>query len=182
MHPVSLRSILLNCPPKPDVPCGLFLSFISTRPLYVFLHPANHSEAHIDLLALSCLKILGRIQIMKLHVEHFLCHSIFPMALRPNACYGFLILEVSRSYTTVSSTPLEEGSARCRDLYLTTHSTHNRQTSMSPAGFEPTISAGWRPQTHVSDRAATGTSRSHFLRSIYFLQRPARDTLSGGFP
>ena len=28
---------------------------------------------------------------------------------------------------------------------------------MPPAGFEPTISAGERPQTHALDRAATGT-------------------------
>jgi hypothetical protein len=34
-----------------------------------------------------------------------------------------------------------------RDLYLTTHNTQNRQTSMSPVGFKPTISAGERPQT-----------------------------------
>ena len=32
--------------------------------------------------------------------------------------------------TTVGRTPLDEGSARRRDLYLTTHNTHNRQTSM----------------------------------------------------
>ena len=32
-----------------------------------------------------------------------------------------------------------------RDLYLTTHDTHNRQISMPPVGFEPTISAGERP-------------------------------------
>jgi hypothetical protein len=44
-----------------------------------------------------------------------------------------------------------------RDLYLTTHNTHNRQTSMPPVGFEPTISAGKRPQTYPLDRAATGT-------------------------
>ena len=37
------------------------------------------------------------------------------------------------------------------------HNTHNRQTSMPPAGFEPTISAGERPQTYALDRAATGT-------------------------
>ena len=42
--------------------------------------------------------------------------------------------------TTVGRTPLDERSARRRDLYLTTHDTHNRQTSMPPAGFEPTIS------------------------------------------
>ena len=28
---------------------------------------------------------------------------------------------------------------------------------MPPVGFEPTISAGERPQTYASDRAATGT-------------------------
>ena len=29
---------------------------------------------------------------------------------------------------------------------------------MLPVGFEPTISAGERPQTYALDRAATGTS------------------------
>jgi hypothetical protein len=43
-------------------------------------------------------------------------------------------------------------------LYLTTHNTHNRQASMAPAGFEPTISAGERPQTYVLDRAAYNAS------------------------
>ena len=28
---------------------------------------------------------------------------------------------------------------------------------MPPVGFEPTISAGERPQTYASDRVATGT-------------------------
>ena len=58
---------------------------------------------------------------------------------------------------TVGRTPLDEWSARRRDLYLTTHNTHNRQTSMSPAGFEPTISACEGPQTYAVDRAATGS-------------------------
>ena len=59
--------------------------------------------------------------------------------------------------TTGGRTPLEEWSARRRDLYMTTHNTHNIQTSMPPVGFEPTISAGERPQTYVLDRAAIGT-------------------------
>jgi hypothetical protein len=41
------------------------------------------------------------------------------------------------------------------DLYLTTHNTHKRQTSMSPAGFEPTITASERFQTYALDGAAT---------------------------
>ena len=63
--------------------------------------------------------------------------------------YGAPILDVSRSHTqrrsTDGRTPLDEWSARRRDLYLTTHETHNRQISMPPVGFEPTISAGERP-------------------------------------
>ena len=35
--------------------------------------------------------------------------------------------------------------------------TTDNNTSMSPVGFEPTISAGERPQTYALDRAATGT-------------------------
>ena len=55
-----------------------------------------------------------------------------------------MILDHTRR-TTVGRTPLEERSARRRDLYLTTHDTHNRQISMPPVGFEPRISAGERP-------------------------------------
>jgi len=48
---------------------------------------------------------------------------------------------------------------RRRDLYLTTHITHNRdrETSTAPVGFELTISTGERPQTYALDRAASGT-------------------------
>ena len=35
---------------------------------------------------------------------------------------------------------------------------HSQQTNIhAPVGFEPTISAGKRPQTYALDRAATGT-------------------------
>ena len=55
-------------------------------------------------------------------------------------------LDHTQRRITVGRTPLDEWSARCRDLYLTTHNTHNRQTSMPPVGFEPTISTGEQPQ------------------------------------
>ena len=51
-------------------------------------------------------------------------------------------LEHIQRRTTVDRTRLDEWSARRRDLYITTHNNHNRQTSMPPVGFEPTISAG----------------------------------------
>jgi len=56
-------------------------------------------------------------------------------------------LDHTQRRTTVGRTPLDELSARPRDFYMTTHNTHDRQTSMFPVGFEPTISAGERPQT-----------------------------------
>jgi hypothetical protein len=48
----------------------------------------------------------------------------------------------------------DEGTARRRD-YLMTHTTHNRQTSMPPAGFESAIPAGDRPHTIALDRSST---------------------------
>src|SRR5215471_10385130 len=56
-----------------------------------------------------------------------------------------MFLDHTQRRSTVGRTPLDERSARRRDLYLTTHDTHNRQISMPPVGFEPTISAGERP-------------------------------------
>ena len=60
-------------------------------------------------------------------------------------------------------TPLDEGSACCRDFYLTTHNTRTSQTYMPPAGFEPPISASGRPHTHALGRAATGIG-DYFFR------------------
>jgi len=55
---------------------------------------------------------------------------------------------------------LDEWSVRRRDLYLSTHNTQNRHTSMPPVGFKPTISAGEQPQTYALDRAVNGTGSS----------------------
>jgi hypothetical protein len=55
---------------------------------------------------------------------------LFFVALRRNADHDLLIFEVSRSHiqrrTSVGRTPLNEWSARRRDLYLTIHNTHNK--------------------------------------------------------
>ena len=62
----------------------------------------------------------------------------FTLTQQHNEGQDRLILEVSRSHTVThhsSRTPLDEGSARRRDLYLTTNNTHNRQTSMHPTGL-----------------------------------------------
>ena len=56
----------------------------------------------------------------------------------------------------IGKSPLDDGSAHRRDLYMTTYHTHKRQTSMPSAWFEPAILATERPQTHAIDRAASG--------------------------
>ena len=53
-----------------------------------------------------------------------------------------MFLDHTQRRNTVGRSPPDEWSARRRDLYLTTHDTHNRQISMPPVGFEPMISAG----------------------------------------
>jgi hypothetical protein len=53
-------------------------------------------------------------------------------------------------------TPLDEGSAHCRDLYLTTHNTYKRKISMPPVGFKPANLASKWSQTHALDNVATG--------------------------
>ena len=85
-------------------------------------------------------------------------YFFFAMAQQPPVGQGLLIIEYSwsQSDTTLGRAPLDEWSARRRDLYLTTYNTHKRQTSMPPAGFETTIPASGRLQTHALDRAVTG--------------------------
>ena len=85
----------------------------------------------------------------------------------PRASSFTRFLDHTQRRTTVGRTPLDEWSARPRDLYLT-HNTHNRQTSRPQVGFEHTISAGERPQTYALDRAATGSGNVwwiHYLNS-----------------
>jgi hypothetical protein len=67
----------------------------------------------------------------------------------------FLIVEVPPSH---SDTPHSVGLLWTNDQLLaeTTHNTHNRQISMSPAGFKTAIPARQRPQTHAIDSAGTG--------------------------
>jgi hypothetical protein len=76
-----------------------------------------------------------------------------PTELKPPPCRGF---EITFRNTTLGRTPQDECSACCRDLYLSTHNIHRRQTSMFPAGLETTIPASERPKTYTLGRAAIG--------------------------
>jgi len=102
--------------------------------------------------------------ISKCHICVFLktgfsWYSFFFHDLTAQLALG-LLCEVPWSHsfrhTTLGRTPLDEWSARGRDLYLPIHNTQKRQTSMSLEAFEPTNPpTEWR-QTHTLDRTTTG--------------------------
>jgi len=71
---------------------------------------------------------------------------------RTMMCSFLTFLDHTQRRNTFGKTPLDEWSSCYRDLYLTKHNTHNRQISMTPAGFEPTVPKGQRPQTYALDR------------------------------
>jgi hypothetical protein len=73
-------------------------------------------------------------------------HTFFLQGSAAPVGLGHLTVEVLRSH---SDTPHSESSGQvishCRDLYLTTHNTHKRMTSISLAEFKPAISPCERP-------------------------------------
>ena len=77
------------------------------------------------------------------------------MAQQPPVGQGFLIIEASYSYSDISHSVgllwTSDG-----DLYLTKHNTHNRQTSMAPAGFEPAVLASERSKTNNVECTSAG--------------------------
>ena len=64
------------------------------------------------------------------------------------------VFAITLRHTILGGTPLDECSARRRDLYLTTRIIHKRH-SLPTARFGSTIPASGRPQTHALERAAT---------------------------
>jgi len=68
---------------------------------------------------------------------------------RDRASSFLRFIDHTQRRSAVGRTPLDEWSARRKELYLTTQNNHNRQASISPVGFEPTISVAKRPQTNA---------------------------------
>jgi hypothetical protein len=95
------------------------------------------------------------------HLDVFICSGKsvlflwFHIPSRPRPPH-YCGSEITLRHSILGRTPVDEWSDRRRDLYLTTHNTHDRQTSMPSAGFQPAIWERERPQTHALDGAVTG--------------------------
>jgi len=130
--------------------------------LYNLVHKASLVHNFYDMRTCNFkLSTCSRITSTKCHINtvvspddgHIVARNIFCFfcflwrcgPTRAMASSFLRFLDHTQRRITVGRTPLDDWSARRRDLYLTTHNTHNRKTSMPPVGFEPTISASERP-------------------------------------
>jgi len=95
---------------------------------------------------------------------HFFPHGASASGPEPTHYRGFT---VTIRHITLDRDPLDLWWVRRRDLYLTPHITHKRQTSMLPAGFEPPTKASAQPHTHNLERAATGTGHCTSLPTSF---------------
>jgi hypothetical protein len=64
---------------------------------------------------------------------------------------------------------VDQRSAPCREIYLTTGNTHKKQISMPPTGFGHTIPTIEQPQSHALDGEATGIDNfiAYFKRLVF---------------
>ena len=72
-------------------------------------------------------------------------------------------LDHTQRHSAVGRTPLDEWSARRRDLYLKTHNTHNRRDIHASCGIRTRNLSRDRTQTYAFERAGTGTGLRNCL-------------------
>jgi len=73
------------------------------------------------------------------------------------------------THTNYGRISLDEGTARHKHLYLTTHDIQNIQTSMQPTGFEPAIPASeWPPIPRLSRRVHR--DRQYYIQFFFAKQ------------
>ena len=87
----------------------------------------------------------------------YIIYSSSVFAQQPPVGQSLLIHDVSRSRTTTYHR-LQDSSGRVispTQRPLPENTQHSQQTSITPVGFERTIPASQRPQTHALDRADT---------------------------
>jgi len=122
------------------------------------------SDTQFSLLNIASLKKFCSWQSMNFFLMHsycfpwsdFLSFLFWRFLSTPCTCSQYLSL--SHTHTRYDSSGREIGPSL---RPLTTHNIHHKETSMSPAGFEPAIPASERPQMH---RTATGIGLKCFSR------------------
>jgi hypothetical protein len=179
-----LRTFLLKIPKRDQ----LYLAWpVNTQnwrgEFYFALCPRTSSVASL-FMRTFLLKIPTRDQLLHLTwpVNTKTCRGEFYVTLCPRTSSSItqqplmsqdlLIVKASWSHsvrhTSLGNIPLDEWSARRRDLYLTTHNNHKRQTSMPrrDSNLQPE-----RPQTNVLDCAATEIGCIRELQNVNYMEQ-----------
>jgi hypothetical protein len=128
--------------------CTVEAMFYYINPLNTGWNPIFHLLA---LLGAHPIFHVSRIRVKGCLVPEILQRLIFflwrcdPTQVMASSFLRFL--DYTQRRTTVGSTPPDKWSARHKDLYLTTHNTHNRQTSMLRWDLNPRSqqASGCRP-------------------------------------
>ena len=94
----------------------------------------------------------------------FSCGALTPFWGHGIPFWGFTITLFE--HTTLSRT-LDKWLTHNRNLYLTIHNTHNRQTSMPVVRFEPTFPASKWLQTHAINHAAYYIYECTYMLGVY---------------
>ena len=142
--------LVLNCP----------VLYLWLHLMFLRITKRNGTRITVRLFSLFALYSISRCHICVFFTSNFSWLSFFFFHGWTAQLGLGLLCEVPWSHsfihTTLGRTPLDEWSAPGRDLYLTTHNTQKRQTSMSLEAFEPTNQPRERRQTHALDRTTTG--------------------------
>jgi hypothetical protein len=89
-------------------------------------------------------------------------HTIKSLSWTESLQGAIWTLYYTQRRTTVGRMPMDEWSARGRDLYLTKHKKLKTDRHLCPpVGFEPKISADERSQTYALDRKSIVTGKSN---------------------
>ena len=156
----STKNFSFRIPTNPSVPCFFSLS-LSLTPLrwhLVLLRLTSHFT--LDLIFAKGMVASGFAQRFDLFILTCL-RTVFRRAT------------IGRIPWT-SDQPVAE-TFTWQHITLTTDRQTNRQTSMPPVGFEPTISAGERPKTYALDRAATERGSIPCVRFVFFARSQWQD-------
>jgi hypothetical protein len=171
--------------PHLDVDLQSCLFLISHQnPLWIHLLSHAPRTKHISHSCLDNLIVIcPEVHTMKPFIQSVLQPYLAPSVLGKNRllfllfCFhdatvlrgrDLLIVEAPRSHSFtqhIGRTPLDEWSARRRELYLTKHYTQRRQKSMPQGGFESAMLASEQQHTDALDRNNTGI-RSVIVNSL----------------
>jgi hypothetical protein len=115
-------------------------------------------------LAVLCIRLVFRVQN---YLFSFRSPSLFYLPVH-SRCRGYFSLGHTQTHTTVGRTPLDEGSVRRRDLYMTTQTLYKRKKIHASRGIR-THDPSKRSVADLRHKPARPLGSARIIRSRYFI-------------